>query len=172
MIVPPRHPAACAAAALAVVVWFSFGPVRAGHAQSAQGLGSAATATDPAYFNQYHGQPRDTVSPAAYDGFKQFALNCARCHGDFGVGSSFAPALVVSLSDTGRFKTGERATKELFVATVCGGRPDKGMPAWCALGLEMDKIQAMYAYLSGRAAGTIGAGRPAVRRAPESGSKM
>jgi hypothetical protein len=80
--------------------------------------------------------------------------------------------LVVSLSDTGRFRTGERATKELFTATVCGGRPDKGMPSWCALGLEMDKIQAIYAYLNGRATGTIGAGRPAVRRTPASGSKM
>jgi mono/diheme cytochrome c family protein len=165
MNVPQRHPAACTAAALTLLLSLSFAPARAGHAQSARGPGSAATATDPTYFNEYHSQPRDTVSPAAYDGFKQFQLNCARCHGDFGVGSSFAPALVVSLSDTGRFKTGERATKELFIATVCGGRADKGMPSWCALGLEMDKIQAIYAYLSGRAGGTIGAGRPAVRRA-------
>jgi mono/diheme cytochrome c family protein len=168
MITPP-HLGACTAAALALLL--SLGPVRAGEAQAGADR-RAATATDPAYFNEYHSQPRDTVSPAAYDGFKQFELNCARCHGDYGIGTTFAPALIASLSDTGRFKTGERATKELFTATVCGGRPDKGMPSWCALGLEMDKIQAIYSYLSGRATGTIGAGRPAVRRAPESGSGM
>jgi mono/diheme cytochrome c family protein len=166
---PPQYLGACTAALLAVLL--SLGPVRAGEAQAGADR-RAATATDPAYFNEYHSQPRDTVSPAAYDGFKQFQLNCARCHGDFGVGTTFAPALIVSVSDTGRFKTGERGTKELFIATVCGGRPDKGMPSWCALGLEMDKIQAIYAYLSGRASGAIGAGRPAVRRTPASSSKM
>jgi hypothetical protein len=81
------------------------------------------------------------------------------------VGSSFAPALVVSLSDSGRFRTGEIATKELFIATVCGGRPAKGMPSWCALGLEMDKIQNIYAYLKGRADGKIHLGRPAQKAA-------
>lgn len=170
MITPP-HPGVCTAAALALAL--ALGPAVAAQGQGAPDKRAAvATATDPAYFNEYHSQPRDTVSPTAYDGFKQFQLNCARCHGDFGVGSSFAPALIVSVSDTGRFKTGERGTKELFVATVCGGRPDKGMPSWCALGLEMDKIQSIYAYLSGRATGTIGAGRPAVRRTPASGSAM
>jgi mono/diheme cytochrome c family protein len=169
MIGPPRIGTA---AALMLLLSLPFAPVKAGYAQSARNPGSAATATDSTYFGQYHSQPRDTVSAAAYDGLKQFELNCARCHGDFGVGSSFAPALIVSLSDSGRFKTGERATKELFIATVCGGRPDKGMPSWCALGLEMDKIQSIYAYLSGRAAGTIGVGRPAVRRAPQTSSKM
>jgi mono/diheme cytochrome c family protein len=170
MITPP-HPGVCTAAALALAL--ALGPAVAAQAQGAPDKRAAvATGTDPAYFNEYHSQPRDTVSPAAYNGFKQFELNCARCHGDYGIGTTFAPALVVSLSDSGRFKTGERATKELFTATVCGGRPDKGMPSWCALGLEMDKIQAIYAYLSGRATGTIGAGRPAVRRTPESGSGM
>jgi hypothetical protein len=37
------------------------------------------------------------------------------------------------------------------------------MPSWCALGLEMDKIQRIYMYLKGRADGKIGIGRPAVR---------
>jgi mono/diheme cytochrome c family protein len=119
-----------------------------------------AQASDP-----YHPPPRDTIAVETYQGWKQYELNCSRCHGEYGVGSSFAPALVVSLSDTGRFKTGQIATKELFVATVCGGRPDKGMPSWCALGLEMEKIQNIYAYLKGRADGKIHIGRPAVRAA-------
>jgi mono/diheme cytochrome c family protein len=172
MIGPPQRAAAWPAAALMLLLSLPLGPVNSGYAQAAQDRGSASGAPDPTYFDQYHSQPRDTVSAEAYDGFKQFALNCARCHGDFGVGTSFAPALIVSLSYTGRFKTGERDTKVVFFATVCAGRPDKGMPSWCALGLEMQKIESIYAYLSGRAAGTIGAGRPAMRRGSGASSKM
>jgi len=32
--------------------------------------------------DQYHQAPRDTVPQAVYDGWKQFNLNCARCHGE------------------------------------------------------------------------------------------
>jgi hypothetical protein len=37
------------------------------------------------------------------------------------------------------------------------------MPAWCSLGLEMDKIQDIYSYVKGRSDGKISPGRPAVR---------
>lgn len=108
--------------------------------------------------DSYHPAPRDTLNNDTYQGWKQFELNCSRCHGEYGVGSSFAPALVVSLKDGGTVPT-----PELFITTVCAGRPDKGMPSWCALGLEMDKIQRIYMYLKGRADGKIGIGRPALR---------
>ncbi len=108
--------------------------------------------------DEYHPAPKDTIDNATYQGWKQFELNCARCHGEYAVGSSFAPALIVSLKDDGTIP--DEAT---FITTVCAGRPDKGMPSWCALGLEMDKIQNMYKYIKGRADGKIGIGRPAVR---------
>jgi mono/diheme cytochrome c family protein len=108
--------------------------------------------------DEYHVAPRDTVNVDVYNGWKQFELNCSRCHGDYGVGTSFAPALVVSLKEGGTVPT-----QEVFMTTVCAGRPDKGMPAWCALGLEIDKIQRIYMYLKGRADGKIGIGRPAVK---------
>lgn len=105
--------------------------------------------------DEWHPAPRDTVDNETYQGWKQFELNCSRCHGEYAVGTSFAPALVVSLKDGGTVPT-----KEAFIVTVCAGRVDKGMPAWCALGLEMDKIERMYRYIKGRADGKIGAGRP------------
>lgn len=108
--------------------------------------------------DQYHPVPRDTVNNDTYQGWKQFELNCSRCHGEDGVGSSFAPALVVSLKNDGSIPT-----KELFIQTVCAGRPEKGMPSWCAAGLEIDKMERIYMYLKGRADGKIGLGRPAVR---------
>ena len=119
---------------------------------------AATAATAQEMRDAYHPAPRDTVDNDTYQGWKQFEQNCSRCHGEYGVGSSFAPALIVSLKNDGTVPT-----IESFITTVCAGRPDKGMPSWCALGLEMDKIQRIYAYLKGRADGKIGAGRPAVK---------
>ena len=117
-------------------------------------LGAGSTAAQQVR-DEWHPAPRDTVDNETYQGWKQFELNCSRCHGDYAVGTSFAPALVVSLKEGGPIPT-----KEVFIMTVCAGRPDKGMPAWCALGLEMDKIERMYKYIKGRADGKISAGRP------------
>jgi hypothetical protein len=108
--------------------------------------------------DQYHQAPRDTVAPAVYDGWKQYNLNCARCHGEDVQGTTIAPHLLVSLRPDGPIKT-----KELFVQTVCAGRPAKGMPAWCPLGMEMPTIDAIYQYVKGRSEGKIHPGRPARR---------
>ena len=107
----------------------------------------------------YHQPPRDTVPQEVYEGWKQFNLNCARCHGEDVTGTTIAPHLIVSLKPDGPINT-----KELFISTVCAGRPAKGMPAWCSLGLEMDKIQEIYSYVKGRSDGKIAPGRPAVRK--------
>jgi len=96
------------------------------------------------------------VSQQVYDGWKQFNLNCARCHGEDVMGTTIAPHLVTSLKPNGPVNT-----KELFVQIVCAGRPEKGMPAWCPLGLEMDKIEAIHAYVKGRSDGKVRPGRPA-----------
>ncbi|HEX3273700.1 MAG TPA: c-type cytochrome, partial [Gemmatimonadales bacterium] len=101
----------------------------------------------------YHQAPKDTVSQAVYDGWKQFNLNCARCHGEDALGTTIAPHLIVSLKPDGPINT-----KELFVQTVCAGRPAKGMPAWCALGLGMDKIDEIYQYVKGRSDAKISPG--------------
>jgi mono/diheme cytochrome c family protein len=108
--------------------------------------------------DQYHVAPRDTVSQDVYDGWKQFNLNCARCHGEDALGTSFAPHLIVSLKPDGPINT-----KELFMQTVCAGRPEKGMPSWCALGMDPAKINQMYLYVKGRSEGKIHPGRPAVK---------
>ena len=108
--------------------------------------------------DQYHTAPRDTVSQDVYDGWKQFNLNCARCHGEDVLGTTIAPHLILSLKPDGPINT-----KELFMQTVCAGRPEKGMPAWCALGLDMQKISDIYLYVKGRSDAKISPGRPAVK---------
>jgi mono/diheme cytochrome c family protein len=106
----------------------------------------------------YHQAPRDTVSQDVYDGWKQFNLNCARCHGEDVLGTTIAPHLILSLKPDGPINT-----KELFVQTVCAGRPTKGMPSWCALGMDIATIDKIYQYVHGRSAAKIGPGRPALK---------
>ena len=108
--------------------------------------------------DQYHSAPLDTVTQQVYDGWKQFNLNCARCHGEDVQGTTIAPHLIVSVRPDGPINS-----KELFMQTVCAGRPAKGMPAWCALGMEMPTIEAIYSYVKGRSDGKIHPGRPALR---------
>jgi mono/diheme cytochrome c family protein len=120
--------------------------------------GTPSAQADAPLRDQYHRAPLDTVTQQVYDGWKQFNLNCARCHGEDVQGTTIAPHLVTSLKPDGPINT-----KELFVQTVCAGRPAKGMPAWCPLGLEMDKIEAIYSYVKGRSDGKIRTGRPAVK---------
>ena len=107
----------------------------------------------------YHQAPRDTVSQEVYDGWKQFNLNCARCHGEDVLGTTIAPHLIMSLKPNGPINT-----KELFVQTVCAGRPEKGMPAWCALGMEIPTIDKIYSYVKARSDAKMSPGRPAVKR--------
>jgi hypothetical protein len=115
------------------------------------------TATAPLR-DEYHKAPKDTVDQTTYDGWKQYNLNCARCHGEDVLGSTIAPHLVASLKPDGPVNT-----QEAFVQVVCAGRPEKGMPSWCALGMEPAKINQIYSYVKGRSEGKIGPGRPAVK---------
>ena len=41
-----------------------------------------AQTADAPLRDAYHQAPRDTVTQAVYDGWKQYNLNCARCHGE------------------------------------------------------------------------------------------
>ncbi len=122
---------------------------------------ATAQASPPAQENAplrdaYHQAPKDTVDQGTYDGWKQYNLNCARCHGEDVLGTTIAPHLIVSLKPDGPVNT-----QELFVQVVCAGRPAKGMPAWCSLGMDPGTINKIYSYVKGRSEGKIGAGRPA-----------
>lgn len=129
-----------------------------GHAAQDTGTAAAPAQADQPLRDAYHQAPKDTVDQATYDGWKQFNLNCARCHGEDVMGTTIAPHLILSLKPDGPINT-----KELFMQTVCAGRPAKGMPAWCALGLDMQKISDIYLYVKGRSDAKLSPGRPAVK---------
>jgi hypothetical protein len=124
------------------------------------GAGSSPDQANAPLRDPYHQAPLDTVSETVYTGWKQFNLNCARCHGEDVQGTTIAPHLLVSLRPSGPINT-----KEIFMQTVCGGRPAKGMPSWCALGMDMPTIESIYSYVKGRSDGKIHPGRPARKQA-------
>jgi mono/diheme cytochrome c family protein len=151
---PPKKPAPVPAPALGTGAG---APAETTHAAAETTHATAPAAATAPLRDAYHTAALDTVSQQVYDGWKQYNLNCARCHGEDVQGSTIAPHLIVSLRPDGSIPT-----KALFVQTVCAGRPEKGMPAWCTLGLEMDKIEAIYSYVKGRSDSKIHQGRPAV----------
>jgi mono/diheme cytochrome c family protein len=96
--------------------------------------------------------PGKTVTQVEYTGWKQYEVNCARCHGEYGLGSTIAPSLYHS------FQSGAVDSAE-FQRVVHGSRTAKGMPNWSGV-LSEEYLHAIYKYLDGRGAGRIAAGRP------------
>jgi mono/diheme cytochrome c family protein len=94
------------------------------------------------------------VSAIEYEGWRQYSVNCARCHGQDVLPNPVAANLLVSLGPNGPVNTPEK-----FRQITSEGRPDRGMPAFKAL-LTPAQIDAMHAYVKGRADGRIPAGRP------------
>jgi mono/diheme cytochrome c family protein len=89
-----------------------------------------------------------------YEGWRQYSVNCARCHGQDVLPNPVAANLLVSLGPNGPVNTPEK-----FRQVTSEGRPDRGMPAFKSL-LTPEQIDAIYAYVKGRAEGRIPAGRP------------
>jgi mono/diheme cytochrome c family protein len=98
------------------------------------------------------GTPNKTVTQLEYTGWKQYEVNCARCHGEYGLGSTIAPSLYHS------FQSGAVDSAE-YQRVVHGSRAAKGMPSWQGM-LSEEYLHAIYKYLQGRGAGRIAAGRP------------
>lgn len=114
---------------------------------------SPAVAADP-----YHPPPRDTVEVAVYQAWQQYSLQCARCHGEDGQGTSFAPSLVMALRPDGH-----APSRGEFLSILTKGREDKGMPSAAELGLDSVYFDGLYQYLKGRSDGRLHGSRPARR---------
>jgi mono/diheme cytochrome c family protein len=100
------------------------------------------------------GQKPFRVTPVEYEGWRQYSVNCARCHGQDVLPNPVAANLLVSLGPKGPIDTPEK-----FIQVVTVGRPAKGMPGFKNV-LVPEQIKAIYAYVNGRAANHIPPGRP------------
>jgi len=94
------------------------------------------------------------VSQVEYEGWRQYSVNCARCHGQDVLPNPVAANLLISVAAGGPMES-----KEKFVQVVSEGRPERGMPAFKSL-LTRSQIEAIYAYVKGRADKRIPPGRP------------
>jgi cytochrome c55X len=82
------------------------------------------------------------------------AMDCARCHGRDHDGWA-APSLIAAVRD---------GSRERFTHFVLDGDLARGMPGYRSQPLVVAELDAIYAYLSARAGGAIGAGSPASAR--------
>jgi mono/diheme cytochrome c family protein len=101
------------------------------------------------------GGQKGTVSQAEYEGWRQYSVNCARCHGQDVLPNPVAANLLISLAPGGPMEAPEK-----FTQVVSEGRAERGMPAFKSI-MSPDQIQAVYAYVKGRADKRIPPGRPA-----------
>ena len=93
--------------------------------------------------------PHDPASTR--EGYRRYQGVCGHCHGPDGLGSSFAPGLIDPLPSRERFATA-------VLEGVAG-------PGGVMRGFSGDPnvepyLDALYAYLAGRASGRLGRGRP------------
>jgi mono/diheme cytochrome c family protein len=95
-----------------------------------------------------------TVSDLEYEGWRQYSVQCARCHGQDALPNPVAANLLVSMAPGG-----PAADKETFTKIVINGAEARGMPAFADV-ITPAQVDAAYAYLKGRAAKKIPAGRP------------
>lgn len=125
------------------------------------------------------------VDRGTYTGWRIFHTSCHGCHGVGGVGTDVAPDLTARIKDhTPRgfatkvltsyrivsmppLGTGdERADRERMVEDILkrerSARGQVLMPAWESDGQVPPHVLDLYAYLSARADGAIGPGRPGV----------
>ena len=104
------------------------------------------------------GQGPSRVSAEVYEGWRQYSVHCARCHGQDVLGNPVAANLLESVAPGG--PAGEQ---EQFLTVVAAGRPEKGMPGFQDQ-MSPEQISAVYAYVRGRATREVPPGRP---RPPE-----
>jgi cytochrome c len=91
--------------------------------------------------------------PAAHEGWRQYMVHCARCHGDDAIGGVMAPDLRASMARGAM-------DAQSFQTVVMQGRREKGMPAFTGV-LTDEQAAAITSYVAARASGKLKAGRPA-----------
>ena len=94
------------------------------------------------------------VSDLEYEGWRQYNVHCARCHGQDALPNPVAANLLESLAPGG-----PAADQGTFTKIVMEGLTSRGMPAFKGM-LEPGHVEATYGYLKGRAEKRIPPGRP------------
>ena len=97
------------------------------------------------------------VDKKTFNGWRRYTESCLRCHGPDGAGSSYAPSLVDSA---------KRMSQDEFNEIVINGRTNVSaasenvMPPFGTVEDVVSYLDDIWAYLTARADGALGRGRP------------
>jgi mono/diheme cytochrome c family protein len=100
------------------------------------------------------GAAKESGEKQIYEGWRQYSVHCARCHGQDVLGNPVTANLLESVAPGGA-----TADRTAFTEVVLKGRTDRGMPGF-EKDLEPAQVDAIYAYVRGRAEKKIPPGRP------------
>jgi mono/diheme cytochrome c family protein len=141
----------------------------------------AFAADKPSSVGEARTRPADAGrQPSAYLGWRLFQQRCSDCHGLDASGTERAPDLRTRVADmsesrfvarvlyrytwivpSGEVQSESSAREALVEQVLQGKKGNVAMPAWRGEPSVTASIGDLYAYLRGRADGTIGSGRPA-----------
>ena len=96
------------------------------------------------------------VDSLTYEGYRRYHAGCNHCHGQDGLGTTFAPSLVDRLPDLDTFRRIVREGTSNGTAVMKGFAEDPNVAPY---------VDAIYGYLQARADGALSIGRP-IRMTP------
>lgn len=128
-------------------------------------MGAEYTAKEESPDEEASESSGDSAAPGDFStanlavGHEKYNANCAQCHGQDAVGSTFAPSLVNRL---------KRLDYASFVDVVTNGKTSFNsstggynvMPGWKNNAAVMEYMNPLWGYLKARADGDLGTGRP------------
>jgi mono/diheme cytochrome c family protein len=139
--------AALAASAQAQAIVFGILVVLLGSGIGGAGRTGTGIAAEPLY-RVVNGK----VDARTYEGYRRYHAGCNHCHGPDGVGSSFGPSLVAAPFDIAAFRDAVRNGRASGTSVMKGFAGDANVEPF---------IDDIHAYLTARAEGVLGRGRPA-----------
>lgn len=143
---------------LALTLAFAFGIASTAQAEDKAAAGTEATADEEV---DWEDKPYELVDGkvdfGTYNGFRRYHSSCHVCHGPDGLGSTYAPPLIESITRIGY---------EGYLEAIVNGIQNVStseqsvMPSFGEDPNVMNYVDDIYAYLKARADGAIGRGRP------------
>ena len=118
---------------------------------SSLALSVGAASQDHAPAAKFYRVVDGKVDAQTYNGYRRYHAGCNHCHGQDGVGSSFAPSLVDALPDVETFRRIVRDGQRKGVSVMKGFADDPNFAPY---------VDDIYAYLQARSDGALGRGRP------------
>ena len=118
---------------------------------SSLAISSGAPSQDDAAAGKFYRVVNGKVDQRTYNGFRRYHASCNHCHGQDGMGSTFARSLVNQLPDVETFRRIVRDGQTTGTSVMKGFAGDPNIAPY---------IDDIYAYLQARADGVLGRGRP------------